>query len=128
MATRSLSGVLCLLLAPVAALAGCTASAPTMTANRASTPAQPRVATYRCGKGSEIRIENYGSTVRVYGPLDRSGAAHDDPEAAPPAPVELAAAPPGQQNRYGAEGYALVLEGAEALWMKAGKEPLTCLR
>lgn len=122
MINRFFSGATCLLLAPIVALAGCTSSAPTA-ANRSSTPAQPRIATYRCGAGSELRIENLGSSVRVHEPVSA-----DDGDSDRPAPIELAAAPPGQQSRYGMNGYALVLEGREALWMKAGKTPLTCLR
>jgi len=124
--SRLLSGATCLLLAPAAVLAGCTA-APTPSASRPSTPAQPRMAAYRCGEGGEIRIENFGDMVRVHGPTD-AAAANDADGPAEAAPVELAAAPPGQRSRYGADGYALVLEGNEALWMKAGKAPLTCLR
>jgi hypothetical protein len=55
-------------------------------------------------------------------------AAADEGDSAGPTPVELAASPPGQQSRYGVNGYALVLEDREALWMKAGKTPLTCVR
>lgn len=130
MTNRFLSGATCLLLAPVAALAGCTSAAPP--AGQRQAPAQPRVAVYRCDEGRELRIENLGGMVRVLAPADTAGKPEADspalPEPAEPEPVELAAAPPGQQSRYGADGYALVLEGREALWMKAGKAPLTCLR
>lgn len=124
MTNRILSGAMCLLLAPLTALGGCT-SAPPATASRSSTPAPPRIATYDCGEDGQIRIENLGGMVRVHEPVV-ARADEDGPAAA--APIELAAAPPGQQSRYGSNGYALVVEGREALWMKAGKTPLTCTR
>ncbi len=124
MTNRILSGAICMLLAPLVALAGCT-SAPPATASRSSTPAPPRIATYDCGADGQIRIEYLGSLVRIHEPVVSTGEAE---EAATAAPIELAAAPPGQQSRYGSNGFALVLEGREALWMKAGKAPLTCMR
>ena len=127
MTNRFLSGAICLLLAPLSALAGCTATPPP--ANRPSVPAQPRMAAYRCGDDGDIRIENLGSMVRVYEPIEEGTLPEEGDADAPGwAPIELAAAPPGQQSRYGSNGYALVLEGNEALWMKAGKTPLTCVR
>ena len=42
--------------------------------------------------------------------------------------VILPAAPASQQTRYGMTGYALVLEGNDALYMKGGKEPVNCKR
>lgn len=126
MTNRFLSGATCLLLAPAAALAGCTTAAPPA---RQQAPAQPRVAVYRCDGDRELRIENSGGVVRVFAPAAGKAQADPAPEASEPvAPVELVAAPPGQQSRYGADGYALVLEGREALWMKAGKAPLACMR
>jgi hypothetical protein len=124
MTNRILSGAMCLLLAPVTALAGCT-SAPPAAASRSSTPAPPRVATYDCGEGGQIRIEHLGGMVRIHEPV---AVEADSGELAAASPIELAAAPPGQQSRYGSNGYALVVEGREALWMKAGKTPLTCMR
>jgi hypothetical protein len=126
--THFLAGATYVLLAPVVVLAGCTTSAPPA-AKQASAPAQPRMASYTCGEDGEITIENLGSVVRVYGPGDPAARAGEgDGTAAPAMPVELTAAPPGQQSRFGVNGYALVLEGREALWMKAGKAPLTCTR
>ncbi len=43
-------------------------------------------------------------------------------------PVELPASPASQRNRYGQAGDAIVLEGREALIMRRGREPLTCMR
>jgi len=106
-----LAGTTALVL-PVVLLAACTTPPPRQAPQAG--PAQPAVATYRCGDSGDLRIENAGASVRVV---------FADAE-----PVELAAAPPGQRSRYGADGYALVLEDREALWMKAGKTPLTCRR
>ena len=85
---------------------------------------QPRVATYRCGEGGDIRVINTGSSVTVNA---ASGISEEtgEPEIAR---YELVAAPPNQRSRYGAEGLALVLEGREALWMRAGQAPLDCRR
>lgn len=110
--TRHLSGAF--VLVPAAAmLAACTTGAPS---RKPATvvPTQPSLATYGCDGESRIVIENAGETVRV--------------SVADAEPVELAAAPPGQRSRYGADGYALVLDERDALWMKAGKTPLTCRR
>lgn len=86
--------------------------------------AQPRIATYQCGEGGSIRIVNTGAAILLSedtGALAETG----EPETSQ---FELVAAPPNQRSRYGAEGLALVIEGREALWMKAGKAPLTCTR
>lgn len=40
----------------------------------------------------------------------------------------LPASPPTQNSRFGEGGLALVVEGGEALWMKAGSPPVTCRR
>ena len=106
--------------AGVLAAAGCTGSGPQQTVGSA----QPRVATYQCGEDGALRIVNTGASVLL---SEDNVAPAEDGE-----PVEtrfeLVAAPPSQRSRYGAEGLALVLEGREALWMKAGKAPLTCRR
>jgi hypothetical protein len=112
--SRLLCGATGLLFAPLVALAACTTPAPVTSNTDAARPAQPSYATYQCEGGGDIVIENAGAVVRV--------SVGDDE------PVELVAAPPGQRSRYGAEGYALVLEDRDALWMKAGKPPLTCAR
>lgn len=102
------------------AAAGCTGSGTTQQVANS----QPRVATYRCGEAGDIRVTNTGAVVIVSaaeGVSEETG----EPEIAR---YELVAAPPNQRSRYGAEGLALVLEGREALWMKAGKAPLDCTR
>lgn len=108
------------------AAAGCTGgggpSQPQIASN------QPRIATYRCGEDGDIRIVNTGASVLVSEYL--VAVETDTEEASEPGEsrFELVAAPPNQRSRYGAEGLALVLEGREALWMKAGSAPLTCNR
>lgn len=122
LSTRAGRGRLLVLLAAVAPLAGC------MSTETPGTPAnaQPRQASYACGEGTTLRVEAASGMVRV------TLAEPPDPEAAedaaPPEPVELPAAPPGQSSRFGKEGYALVIEGREALYMKAGRVPITCTR
>jgi hypothetical protein len=115
-------GPLAFLLAASALLAGCVSSEPPRSASGAG---QPRLASYSCGEGTQLRVEGAGSTVRVtlVEPPDP-----EDEDAAAPEPVELPAAPAGQATRYGKEGYALVIEGREALYMKAGRVPMTCTR
>lgn len=75
---------------------------------------QPRHATYNCGEDGAISVENRSSSVRL---VEAEGDSY-----------ELPASPPTQTSRYGEGGLALVVEGREALWMKAGSEPLTCVR
>lgn len=74
----------------------------------------PRHATYDCGDGDRIVIERAGNAVRL---TDADGESYD-----------LPASPPSQASRFGEGGLALVVEGGEALWMKAGKQPATCRR
>ncbi|MBO6717271.1 MAG: hypothetical protein JJ913_04865 [Rhizobiaceae bacterium] len=108
------------------AAAGCTGGS----SQQQAPGSQPRVATYRCGDG-DLRIINTGGSVvvdeRVAAPLDETAAPGEAPELVETR-FELVAAPPNQRSRYGAEGLALVLEGNEALWMKAGRPPMTCNR
>lgn len=111
---RLLTGATAFLLSAVSLAGGCTTPPPQQRPTPQGASVQPALATYRCGNAGDLRVENGGTSVRV-------GFGDD-------APVELAAAPPGQRSRYGAEGYALVLDEREALWMKAGKTPLTCRR
>lgn len=79
-----------------------------------SSTTQPRQATYNCGEGGSLIVENLRTSVHLTEP---DGTV-----------VDLPASPPTQQSRYGEAPYALVLEGKEALLMKNGKEPLTCSR
>lgn len=109
-------------LAATAALAGCMS----MEAPAPQRPgAQPRLASYACDDGSQLRVEAAGPVLRVglHGARDAKTGEELVTE-----PVELPAAPPGQNTRFGKEGYALVIEGREALYMKAGRVPLTCRR
>ena len=107
------------------AAAGCTgggSSQPQIASN------QPRIATYRCGEDGDIRIVNTGAAVLVSEYLAAVEADSEETSEPGESRYELAAAPPNQRSRYGAEGLALVLEGREALWMKAGSAPLSCNR
>ena len=76
--------------------------------------AQPRHATYDCGEDGTIMVENMRSSVRLVEP---EGDSYD-----------LPASPPTQTSRYGEGHVALVVEDREALWMKAGREPMSCRR
>ncbi|RUU06914.1 hypothetical protein EOD23_12020 [Mesorhizobium sp. USDA-HM6] len=73
-------------------------------------------ATYRCGNGGMITIQNLGSSLRLLGP---DGAAE-----------EFAASPANQNSRYqeAATHDAIVIDGREALVMKRGSTPQTCRR
>ena len=76
--------------------------------------AQPRRATYNCGKDGAITVEASQGAVRL---IEAEGTSYD-----------LPASPPTQANRFGEGNVALVIEGGEALWMKAGREPVSCRR
>lgn len=117
-------------IAAAAALAasGCTGGGPSQPQIPSN---QPRVATYQCGEDGEIRIVNTGASVVINEktvPSAEESAALVEGGEQGESRFELVAAPPSQRNRYGADGLALVLEGREALWMKAGSAPLTCTR
>lgn len=105
-------------LAPVAGimlvLAGCVAdeSQNYPVSGFSSGPVQPRLATYDCGNDSRITVESMGRAVHL---IDPEGTSYD-----------LPASPPTQGSRFGEGSVALVVEGGEALWMKAGREPVTC--
>lgn len=75
---------------------------------------QPRQATYRCDGNQTLTVENLRSSVVLVDPQGES--------------VTLPASPAAQQTRYGQTGYALVLEGKDALYMKGGKPPVNCRR
>lgn len=98
--------------------AGCVGSETTNNANPGGTgdgtAAQPRMATYSCGEDGSITVENLGSAVRVLG---TDGAS-----------IDLPAAPPTQNARFGGSNQAIVLEDGEALYMVAGKPTLSCKR
>jgi len=77
-------------------------------------PAQPRLVTYNCGDDGAMTVEAMTNAVHL---VDPEGASYD-----------LPASPPTQGSRFGEAGVALVVEEGEALWMKAGREPVTCRR
>ncbi|WP_181182923.1 hypothetical protein [Mesorhizobium sp. B3-2-1] len=73
------------------------------------------MATYRCGNGGMITIQNLGASLRVVG---QEGATE-----------EFAASPANQSSRYQAVTHdAIVIDGREALVMKRGSTPQTCTR
>ncbi|MBZ9849146.1 hypothetical protein LB565_14255 [Mesorhizobium sp. CA14] len=73
-------------------------------------------ASYRCGNGGMITIQNLGSSLRVARP---DGSTE-----------EFAASPANQSSRYqeAATHDAIVIDGREALVMKRGSTPQTCRR
>ena len=71
-------------------------------------------ATFDCGEDGKITLQGSQSAVRL---IEADGSAYD-----------LPASPPTQASRFGEGGLALVVEGEEALWMKAGKQPMSCRR
>ncbi|WP_137930422.1 hypothetical protein [Mesorhizobium comanense] len=75
---------------------------------------QPRTATYNCGADGMMTVENLGSSVHVQGP---NGMNED-----------LQASPANQNSRYQQAHDAIVIDGREALVMKAGSTPVTCKR
>jgi len=89
--------------------AGCVAEQP---ARPGRPGAAPAAGAYRCNDGSTLDVRRVPGGVQVTGP---------DGEV-----TVLPPAPPNQSNRFGREGYALVLEGRTALFMKAGVVPLDC--
>lgn len=78
------------------------------------TTPQPRTATYNCADGGRMTIENLGTSLHVLGP---DGASED-----------LQASPANQNSRYEQAHDAIVIDGREALVMKAGSTPVTCKR
>ena len=85
-----------------------------MPVSTAAIDVQPRRATYRCDGNLTLTVENMRSSVLLVDPQGES--------------VTLPASPAAQRTRYGQTGYALVLEGRDALYMKGGKPPLNCSR
>lgn len=75
---------------------------------------QPAIANYACDGGGTMTIRNVGTSIRLLGP---NGVEE-----------ELPASPANQRSRYGEAHDAIVLDGREALVMKAGGTPLTCTR
>ena len=75
---------------------------------------QPRTATYNCADGGRMTVENIGNAIRVVG----SDGVNE----------ELPAAPAGQNSRFGVDHDAIVIDGREALVMKANATPVACRR
>jgi hypothetical protein len=69
---------------------------------------------YDCGEEGRIQVVISGDAVRV---TEADGTA-----------VDLPASPPGQSNRFGEGVSAIVIEGSEALYMRARREPWSCIR
>lgn len=106
-----------LLAFPFACLAACVgegdAGSTHATASAAEPSGRPGITNYRCGEDGSITVENRASEVVL---TDTTGEI-----------VTLPAAPAEQRSRYGIPGYALVLEGNNALFVKGGK-PMDCAR
>jgi hypothetical protein len=97
-----------LLCAPAFLAASCVPADKTTSANitAGSSTTQPRLATYNCGEGRSLTVENFRTSVHLTEPDGTS--------------VDLPASPPTQQSRFDEAPYALL--------MKSGNEPLTCRR
>jgi hypothetical protein len=101
-------------LSVVSLAAGCVADGPTAAAApKASVTSVQRL--YDCGDGQAIAIRGSNDALE----LSEAGREEE---------VRLHASPPGQNSRYDAGGHALVLNGDQALWMKAGEAPMSCRR
>jgi hypothetical protein len=100
---------------PIAAAAP-PASATKITTDLTAPRSTAGTATYGCGNGSAITIQNLGSSLRV---IEPDGATE-----------EFAASPANQSSRYqeAATHNAIVIDGREALVMKRGSTPQTCKR
>ncbi|MEO0544666.1 MAG: hypothetical protein AAFY99_12695 [Pseudomonadota bacterium] len=77
--------------------------------------AQPRFATWSCTSDVRLTVRNAGSGLLQIS--DSRGVETD-----------LPADPPGQRERYGKTGFALVFEGREASWFISGRQPVDCRR
>ncbi|MFB9982150.1 hypothetical protein ACFSQQ_30685 [Mesorhizobium kowhaii] len=102
-----------LALSPLLVAMACVPNPPKAAVTDVSAP-QPRTATYTCADGVRMTIENLGTSVRVVGP---DGASED-----------MLASPANQNSRYEQAHDAIVIDGREALVMKAGSTPVTCKR
>ena len=105
-------------LAVVSGVAACVDESPEKTykTSAIARPAgtQPYQAVYRCGERGQLTVQNSATSVTLVDPDGDS--------------VTLPAAPPAQRSRYGQTGYALILEGNDALYMRGGKVPVNCTR
>lgn len=75
---------------------------------------QPRYATFDCGKGRSLVVENMQTSVIVVPPSGES--------------VELLASPPHSRTRYSVNQDTLVLDKRNAFWFRTGSVPLDCKR
>lgn len=78
------------------------------------TNGQPRYATFDCGKGRSLVVENLQTSVIVVPPSGES--------------VELLASPPNSRTRYSVNQDTLVLDKRNAFWFRTGSVPLDCKR
>lgn len=81
---------------------------------RASGATQPRYASFDCGRGRKLVVENFRTSVIVIPPTGES--------------VELLPSPPGSKTRYSEGQDTLIVEGRNAFWFRTGKTPLDCKR
>lgn len=75
---------------------------------------QPRYATFDCGNGRSLVVENMQTSVIVVPPRGES--------------VELLASPPNSRTRYSVNQDTLVLDKRTAFWFRTGSQPLDCKR
>lgn len=106
-------------LLPLMVVGACTSTPAGHVASVSPTPAgdsapQPAIANYACADGGTMTIRNVGTSIRLLGPNGME--------------EELPASPANQRSRYGEAHDAIVIDGREALVMKAGQTPLTCTR
>ncbi|MEM1378511.1 MAG: hypothetical protein AAGG69_14100 [Pseudomonadota bacterium] len=92
-------------------LAGCTSNSD-VTFRQSS---QPRVASWACTGDVRLTVRNPGTGALLVS--DTRGVETD-----------LPADPPGQRERYGKTGFALVFAGRTASWFVSGRRPLDCRR
>ncbi|MGX8011238.1 hypothetical protein ACVDG8_020875 [Mesorhizobium sp. ORM8.1] len=102
---------------PTPSAAAAPAAPPTKTITDLTAPrSSVGMATYRCGNGGTITIQNLGGALRVVRPDGTT--------------EEFAASPANQNSRYqeATTHDAIVIDGREALVMKRGSTPQTCKR
>lgn len=85
---------------------------PTMVAEAPPPPIGSSV--YHCANGTDLAIDNLGSSVRV---TDAAGES-----------IDMPASPPDSRYRYVHAQHAIVLDGDEALFMKPRGGPIACKR
>lgn len=96
-----------------AAAAGCVADQPASSGIQTSS-LRPSTGTFRCGDAGNLQVRRVSGGVEV---TETDG----DVVFLPPAPAN-------QSTRFGRDGYALVVEGPDALYMAARSVPLDCRR